>query len=60
NPFILKHEVELFRVLKHWVQMVESGSWEVGAEGVSGGIEKWKEADESEEGSERYRLELTW
>ncbi|KUJ13267.1 uncharacterized protein LY89DRAFT_784998 [Mollisia scopiformis] len=60
NPFILRHEVELFRVLVHWVQMVETGSWEVGAEGVSGGTEKWKEADESEEGSDRYRLELTW
>lgn len=40
--------------------MVENGNWEVGAQGVSGGIGKWKEADASEEGSELYRLELTW
>lgn len=60
NPFIPRHEVELFRVLEHWVQMVRSGRWEVGAEGVSGGIEKWKEADESDDGSELYQLDLTW
>ncbi|KAF8847580.1 hypothetical protein BDZ45DRAFT_699092 [Acephala macrosclerotiorum] len=60
NPFILRHEVELFRVLEHWVGMVESGRWEVGVEGVSGGIEKWKQADESAEGSELYRLHFTW
>lgn len=60
NPFILRHEVELFRVLEHWVSMVEIGRWEVGAEGVSGEIGDWKEADESSEGGEIYRLEFTW
>ncbi|CZR69526.1 uncharacterized protein PAC_19426 [Phialocephala subalpina] len=60
NPFILRHEVEFFRVLEDWIGMVESGRWEVGVEGVSGEIEKWKQADESAEGSELYRLDFTW
>lgn len=60
NPFILRHEVELFRVLESWVGMVENERWEVDCNGVAGGIEKWMEADESEEGSESYRLRLTW
>jgi len=60
NPFILRHEVEFFRVLENWVQLVEQGVWEVDARGVSGGIAKWKEADASEKGSQMYRVPFTW
>lgn len=60
NPFIPRHEVELFRVLESWVGMVVSRAWEVGSEGVVGGVERWRDADESLEGSGRYRLSLTW
>ncbi|ETS78783.1 hypothetical protein PFICI_08636 [Pestalotiopsis fici W106-1] len=61
NPFISRnHDVELFRVLENWVELVESGVWQVDENGVAGGIEKWREADRDEEKSLKYRIPLTW
>jgi hypothetical protein len=36
----------LVRLLDNWTEMVERGFWEVGEDGVMGGIEKFREADE--------------
>jgi hypothetical protein len=36
----------LVRLLDNWTGMVERGLWEVGEDGVMGGIEKFREADE--------------
>jgi hypothetical protein len=46
-------------LLNNWTSMIEDGHWEVGAEGVLGGIEKFKEAD-SEEQCELYFIPKTW
>ncbi|KAF2670073.1 hypothetical protein BT63DRAFT_424034 [Microthyrium microscopicum] len=32
-------------LFKNWTSMIENGHWEVGADGVMGGLEKFKEAD---------------
>jgi hypothetical protein len=37
--------VQVERVFKRWLFMIQEGHWEVGPEGVKGGIEKWREAD---------------
>ncbi|KAI1641596.1 uncharacterized protein F4817DRAFT_362955 [Daldinia loculata] len=58
-PFIGTHEVRLAQVLRAWLKQVESGAWEVGADGVLGGIEKWKEAD-TEAGWAGYVVPISW
>jgi hypothetical protein len=35
----------LVRLLENWTEMVERGLWDVGEDGVEGGIEKFREAD---------------
>ncbi|RMZ85694.1 hypothetical protein DV736_g6557, partial [Chaetothyriales sp. CBS 134916] len=59
NAYIEMHDVQLRRVLARWVEMVREGKWEVDAEGVAGGIEKWRDAD-TEEGWRDYVLPRTW
>jgi hypothetical protein len=59
NHFIAKHDVQLKHVLWRWVEMVEDGKWEVDADGVVGGIEKWKEADTEEHWMD-YQLPMSW
>jgi hypothetical protein len=59
NHIIASHDVQLKYVLWKWVEMVEEGKWEVDADGVVGGIEKWKEADTEEHWSD-YQLPMTW
>jgi hypothetical protein len=39
--------------------MIEDGKWEVDADGVVGGIEKWEEAD-TEEHRTDYQLPMSW
>lgn len=39
--------------------MVESGYWEVDANGVAGGIEKWREADSAAHW-QKYQLPSHW
>jgi hypothetical protein len=59
SHFIAKHDVQLKHVLWRWVEMIEDGKWEVGAEGVVGGIDKWKEADTEQHWMD-YQLPLSW
>ncbi|KAF2627858.1 hypothetical protein BU25DRAFT_392248 [Macroventuria anomochaeta] len=59
NHFIAAHDVQLKYVLWNWVAMVEEGKWEVDADGVVGGIEKWREADTEEHWSD-YQLPMSW
>ncbi|KAF2672540.1 hypothetical protein BT63DRAFT_369504 [Microthyrium microscopicum] len=59
NPFIEYHDIQLYRVLKNWTQMVVDGHWQVNAEGVGGGIEKFRDAD-SEEHGDRFVITQSW
>jgi hypothetical protein len=46
-------------LFKNWTSMIENGHWEVGADGVLGGIEKFEEAD-SENKCDMYFIERRW
>ncbi|GFP59295.1 hypothetical protein TASIC1_0012029800 [Trichoderma asperellum] len=59
NHFIEIHDVQLKHVLSHWADMVEQGKWAVDADGVAGGIEKWREAD-TEDHWQDYQLPMSW
>lgn len=48
NPFIMRHGPKLVAILENWLSNVENGHWTVDAQGVSGGIEAWKQADMTE------------
>ena len=39
--------------------MVQSGDWEVNADGVVGGIDEWWEAD-TEDSWDRFIVRITW
>lgn len=55
----MNHDVQLKFVLRRWVELVESGYWEVDANGVAGGIEKWRDADTAEHW-QKYKLPVHW
>jgi hypothetical protein len=57
--FIPWHVSQLGDVLEQWSNMVGLGEWEVGEEGVLGGIEKFKEAD-TEENAYKYQIFSKW
>jgi hypothetical protein len=59
QPFTTSHSRQLVDVLKNWLGMVQRGDWKVDADGVMGGVEKWKEAD-TEELWEKYVIPVTW
>ncbi|KAF2395483.1 hypothetical protein EJ06DRAFT_585909 [Trichodelitschia bisporula] len=59
NPSMDAHPTQLYHVLEHWTMLVQAGVWEVGEDGVEGGIEKFKEAD-TEERCEWYVIEQYW
>jgi hypothetical protein len=59
NHFIEMHDVQLKHVLSRWADMVEQGKWTVNADGVAGGIEKWREAD-TEDHWQDYQLPISW
>lgn len=59
NHFIAAHDVQLKHVLWKWVELIEEKKWEVNAEGVVGGVEKWREADTEENWSD-YQLPMSW
>jgi hypothetical protein len=40
--------------LESWTERVEMGDWQVGEDGVVGGIDKFKEADTEEHWREYY------
>lgn len=54
-PFGLSHSPRLFTVLNNWTEMVRSGTWAVGREGVQGGIDVFRDAD-TPELADDYRL----
>ncbi|CAK3879677.1 Hypothetical predicted protein [Lecanosticta acicola] len=60
NPFITRHHIQLYLILESWAHMVEAGHWDVDEHGVVGGVEKFREADESAEMAERYSVPLHW
>lgn len=53
------HGANLACVLKNWYDMVKNGDWEVGPEGVIGGIEEFKKAD-TEDGFEKFVCLSRW
>jgi hypothetical protein len=59
NHYIPSHEPQLGDILNLWQSLVQAGLWEVGEEGVVGGIEKFKEAD-TDDGFYKYQLNVKW
>ncbi|OBT89086.1 hypothetical protein VE02_01987 [Pseudogymnoascus sp. 03VT05] len=59
NHYGPAHGPQLGDILDLWQNLVGAGEWEVGEEGVLGGIEKFKEAD-TEEHYEEYQLFVKW
>jgi hypothetical protein len=59
NPYIEEHDLQLYRLLENWVDMVTEGHWQVDANGVAGGIEKFREAD-TEDHCEKYVILQDW
>ncbi|KAF2669356.1 hypothetical protein BT63DRAFT_413794 [Microthyrium microscopicum] len=51
--------LSLERLLTNWTDMVKNGHWNVGPDGVSDGIEKFKEAD-TEEKWRLYCIQSLW
>lgn len=49
----------LVKMLENWLGMVNRGDWEIGAEGVVGGVEKFQEAD-TEARWEKYWIPASW
>ncbi|KFY36230.1 hypothetical protein V494_05204 [Pseudogymnoascus sp. VKM F-4513 (FW-928)] len=59
NHYGPAHGPQLGDILDLWQNLVGAGEWEVGEEGVLGGVEKFKEAD-SDEHYEEYQLCVRW
>jgi hypothetical protein len=59
NHYIPAHGPQLGDILVLWQSLVGMGEWEVGEEGVLGGIEKFKEAD-TDEHYHKYQLFVKW
>lgn len=49
-PFLPSHLPPLSVVLNNWKHLIEEGNWSVGADGVKGGTDVFKEADTKEHG----------
>ena len=47
-PFYAPHRTFLATMLRRWTELVESGIWKVNSDGVEGGIEFYRQADEEE------------
>ena len=59
NHYIPAHGPQLGEILDLWRALVGTGEWEVGEEGVLGGIEKFRDAD-TEEHYHKYQLFVKW
>lgn len=59
NKFIYSFGTRLRLILENWAELVESGEWEVDARGVSGGAERFRNADTEDHWS-KYQLVPTW
>ncbi|KAJ0416713.1 hypothetical protein BJY00DRAFT_291011 [Aspergillus carlsbadensis] len=53
------HAVQIHKVLQSWAERVEQGHWEVGEDGVQGGIGKFREAD-TDEHWRKYWIPPSW
>lgn len=60
NPFIPGHRTQLHLILDSWRSMIEEGHWTVDKQGVSGGVEEFREVDESAEIARRCTAALHW
>ena len=59
QPFTEMHGVRLISILQNWLEMVQSGDWEMDAEGVACGIDIWRKAD-TEESWDNFITPITW
>ena len=59
QPFTEMHAVRLISILQNWLEMVQSGDWEVDADGVKGGLDEWRKAD-TEDSWENFVIPITW
>jgi hypothetical protein len=59
NHYIPAHGPQLGDILGLWQNLVGMGEWEVGEEGILGGIESFKEAD-TDEHYHKYQLFVKW
>ena len=59
QPFTEMHAVRLIWILQNWLGIVQSGDWEVDAEGVVGGVDEWRKAD-TEDSWENFVIPITW
>ncbi|KAF9639165.1 hypothetical protein BFW01_g10062 [Lasiodiplodia theobromae] len=48
NAFTYSHHTSLHQVLDRWIDLVESGIWAVGPDGIEGGMDVFRMADEEE------------
>lgn len=58
QPFTEMHAVRLISILQNWLEMVQSGDWEVDADGVKGGLDEWRKAD-TEDSWENFVIPIT-
>ncbi|KAK9769507.1 putative Sulfatase N-terminal domain-containing protein [Seiridium cardinale] len=58
-PFGEMHDVQLEKVLNAWRELVESGEWTIGKDGVEESIQKWRDADTARKWS-KYTLPMGW
>lgn len=54
-PFLPRHLPTFSIILNNWKKLIEEGVWQVGPDGVEGGIDTFKQAD-TEEYSQSYRI----
>lgn len=47
-PFLVDHGTRLVSLLRKWTQLVESGIWSVSEDGVEGGMEFYRQAEDQE------------
>jgi hypothetical protein len=59
NKYVIEHDVQLWKILANWGDMVETGRWKVDANGVSGGIGIFSKAD-TEAHWREYWIEPGW
>ncbi|KAF9889680.1 hypothetical protein FE257_006986 [Aspergillus nanangensis] len=59
NGYCWHRDVQFHHVLNNWAERVECGDWEVGPEGVLGGIDKFREAD-TKEHWRKYWIPPSW
>ncbi|GAB1195940.1 hypothetical protein APSETT444_005205 [Aspergillus pseudonomiae] len=59
NGFVDLRHVQLHKVLQNWASNIENGHWEVGEDGVVGGIERFQDAD-TEDHWEKYWVPPSW